>query len=466
MAERAIFSPYDQHIVGSVPISVREDAEKAIIRAQLAFEKTRRLPSHEKHRILRAIESGIAERREEFARGITDESGKPIRDARAEVDRAMLVFSLAADEARRQGGDLLPLDMNPASNGRIGLTKRFPIGLIAGITPFNFPLNLVAHKLAPAIAAGCPLILKPAEKTPLTALRLSDVVAESGLPKGAFSVLTPESPAETGEIMATDHRFAALSFTGADKIGWELKAKANHKKVILELGGNAAVIIEPDADLAFSVARCAVGSFANAGQVCISIQRIFIHDTFFQEWADAFVTAVSKLKTGDPHEETTDVGPMITESACQKALENIQIALQGGAKALLAGERLSPTLLTPTILTDTQPSMSVCADEAFAPIVVIERYHNFEEALRRVNESRFGLQAGIFTKSIGKIFQAFDVIEAGGIIGNDIPQYRVDNMPYGGVKDSGFGREGVRYAIEEMTELRLLALNLTAPEGS
>ena len=458
--QREIYSPFDGRVVGTAPVSGRAEAEQAIAAAHEAFAVTRRLPAHERHGILRAIYEGIGARKEEFARGITDEGGKPIRDARAEVDRAMLVFSLAADEARRQGGELLPLDMNPASNGRIGITRRFPLGPVAGIAPFNFPLNLVAHKLAPAIAAGCPLVLKPAEKTPLTALRLAEIVQESGLPEGAFSVLTPETPAEIGEMMATDERLPVLSFTGGDKVGWELKAKANKKRVLLELGGNAAVIVEPDADIDLSLARCAVGAFANAGQVCISVQRILIQRERFADWTERFVARVQKLQTGDPHDEKTDLGPLITETACQKAEDWINEALSGGAKALLRGERRGPTLLTPTILTDTAPTMKVCAEEAFAPLVVVEPYDSFEEALGKVNDSRFGLQAGVFTRDVAKLFHAFETLHVGGVIGNDVPQYRVDNMPYGGVKDSGFGREGVRYAIEEMTEIRLLALNL------
>ena len=457
---REIHSPFDGRIVGIAPVSVRADAERAIAAAHAAFPLIRALPAHERHRILRAIYDGIAARREEFARGITDEAGKPIRDARAEVDRAMLVFSLAADEARRQGGELLPLDMNPASNGRLGITRRFPIGPVAGIAPFNFPLNLVAHKVAPAIAAGCPIVLKPAEKTPLTALRLAEVVQASGLPDGAFSVLTPETPAEIGQMMATDERLPVLSFTGSDKVGWELKAQANKKKVLLELGGNAAVVVEPDADVDFSVARCLVGAFANAGQVCISVQRIFVQRDLFADWTARFVAGAQKLQTGDPHDEKIDVGPMITEAACQKADDWINEALSGGATALLRGERRGPTLLTPTILTNTHPQMKVCAEEAFAPLVIVEPYETFADALTKVNDSRFGLQAGVFTRDVGKLFHAFVALNVGGVIGNDVPQYRVDNMPYGGVNDSGFGREGVRYAIEEMTEIRLLALNL------
>lgn len=460
--KRPIRSPYDGHVVGEVPIHTVADAEQALANAAKAFSVTRALPAHERWRILRAIEDGIAAQREEFARSISDEGGKTIRDARVEVGRAELVFSLAAEETRRLGGEVLPLDLNAASNGRVGITRRFPLGVVAGITPFNFPLNLVAHKVAPALATGSPLILKPAEKTPLTSLLLEEVVRASGWPEGAFSVLTPETPAEIGELLATDERVRVFSFTGSARVGWPLKAKANHKKVLLELGGNAAVIVEPDADLEFAATRCTVGGFSNAGQVCISVQRIFVARSVFGAFLDTFLPKAAALKLGDPSEDTTDLGPMISEAACDEAVRRIETAIAGRAKALLRGERRGPTLLTPTVLTDTQPGMEVCAEEVFAPIVVVEPYDDFEAALAKANEGRYGLQTGIFTSDITRIFRAFETLEVGGVIVNDVPQYRVDNMPYGGEKDSGFGREGVRYAMEEMTAIRLLALNLAA----
>lgn len=456
---RNIVSPWDGRTVGVTSVSTLADAERAVAAAQEAFARTRALAAHERHAILRRIYDGLAARREEFAQGICDEAGKPIRDARGEVDRALLVFSLAADEARRLGGDVLPLDMNAASAGRVGITRRFPAGPVAALTPFNFPLNLVAHKIAPAIAAGCPVVLKPAEKTPLSALRLASLVHESGWPAGGFSVLTPESPAEIGNLLATDDRLRVLSFTGSDKVGWELKAKANRKRVLLELGGNAAVIVHEDADLAYSVARCVVGAFANAGQVCISVQRIFVHRPIWDSWTTRFLDGVRSLKTGDPSDESTDIGPMISAQAADKTESLIRDGITGGAKALLAGERRGPTVLSPTVLTGTSPEMAICRDEAFGPVVVIEPYDTFEEAIARANEGRFGLQAGVFTRDVGRLFQAFGTLEVGGVIANDVPQYRVDNMPYGGERDSGFGREGIAYAIEEMTELRLLALN-------
>jgi acyl-CoA reductase-like NAD-dependent aldehyde dehydrogenase len=462
---RAIVSPYDGREIGSVAISELADAEEALRLAQEAFAETRRLPSHVRHDILRHIEDGIAARREELARSISDEAGKPIREARVEVDRARLVFSLAADEARRfEGGEFLPLDLNPASQGRVGIARRFPAGPVAALTPFNFPLNLVAHKVAPALAAGCPIILKPAEKTPLTSLRLAEIVAETAWPAGAFSVLTPSTPQEIGNLLATDERIKVVSFTGSAQVGWELKAKANQKKVTLELGGNAAVVVHEDVpDLEYAVSRCVTGAFANAGQVCISVQRLFVHSSLFDEFTTRFADATSRLVIGDPADDATDIGPMISEAACSKVESWRDEAIASGAKALLLGSRRSgSTLLSPTILTDTVPTMAVNSEEVFAPLVVIERYDSFSSALARVNDSRYGLQAGVFTRDVSRLFEAFATLDVGGVIANDVPQYRVDNMPYGGVKDSGFGREGVRYAIEEMTELRLLALNLYA----
>ena len=458
---RPILSPYDGREVGRVTSTGEADTETALAAAHHAFGETRKLAAWQKHDILRFIEKAVGEERETLAQGITEESGKTIRDACAEVDRARLVFNLAAGEAQRLGGDVLPLDLNAASNGRMGLTKRFPTGVVGAITPFNFPLNLVAHKIAPAFAAGCPVVLKPAEKTPLTALRLAQIIQNSGWPKAGFSVLTPDNPQSVGAAFAQDERVAVLSFTGSDTVGWNLKQQANRKRVLLELGGNAAVIVEADADLDFASARCAGGAFANAGQVCISVQRILVQRSVWKPFISRFLERVKALRLGDPQNENTDLGPMISAQACEKTEDMVQAAFAGGAKKLLAGGRQSREnlLFSPIVLTNTTPDMAVWGDETFAPLVCIEPYDTFAEALRRVNDSRFGLQAGVFTQNIGRIFEAWETLRVGGVIANDVPQYRVDNMPYGGEKESGFGREGVRYAIEEMTELRLLALN-------
>ena len=452
---REVCSPWDGRVVGTVAVADAAAMDRAIACAADSFAQTRALSAAERHAILRDIHDRIAARREEFARGITDESGKTIRDARAEVDRALLVFSLAADEARHQGGELLPLDLNPASQGRWGITRRFPCGPVGAITPFNFPLNLVAHKVAPALAVGNPVVLKPAEKTPLTALRLAEVIHETAWPKGAFSALV--TAPELGGVFATDDRIKALSFTGSARVGWALKEKATRKRVTLELGGNAAVIVHGDADIEDAVTRCVPGAFANAGQVCISVQRIYVHRPVWEQFNHAFVEKASQLKRGDPGRETTDLGPMITEEAADRAENRANAALQAGAKILLVVQR-SGALLGPIALTNTRPDMAVVCEEVFAPIVALEPYDDFADALRQVNDSPFGLQAGVFTRDMGRIWQAFETLTVGGVIANDVPQYRVDNMPYGGEKDSGFGREGVRYAMDEMTELRLLAL--------
>ncbi len=462
---RAVIRPYDGRQVGRVAVGTVDDARRAINAAHDALSPTAVPPAHARHTILCEIEQGLRDRREELARGIVDEAGKTIRDARTEVDRAALVFSLAADEARRAtGGDVLPLDLNPASNGRIGLTRRFPAGVVGAITPFNFPLNLVAHKVAPAIAAGCPLVLKPAERTSLTALRLAEIIARTDLPPGAFNVVTPPEPQSVADLFVEDDRVRVLSFTGSDKIGWGLRARAPRKRVLLELGGNAAVVIGDDygdaAGRAHSVARCVAGSFANAGQVCISVQRIFVPRAFFAEWTARFVEETQKLIVGDPHDDATDIGPLITPHARAAAQALVDEAIAGGATTLLRGEETGRANLSPTILTNVSPAARVVTDEAFAPVVVVEPYDDWAEALSCVNQSRFGLQAGVFTRDINRIFQAFATLEVGGVIANDTPQYRMDNMPYGGEKDSGMGREGVRYAIEEMTCIRLLALNL------
>ncbi|HVK02309.1 MAG TPA: aldehyde dehydrogenase family protein [Armatimonadaceae bacterium] len=457
---RTIASPFDGTPVGSVSVSDADDARDALRAAHESFAATRRLSSDARHRILRAVHDGIAARREEFARGITAEAGKPIRDARAEVDRALLVFSLAADEARRIGGEILPLDLNAASAGRQGFVRRFPVGPVAAVTPFNFPLNLVAHKVAPAIAAGCPVVLKPAESTPITALRLAEVVDETEWPKGAFSVLTPEQPEETVDAMLADDRLPVFSFTGSARVGWALKARAAKKRVTLELGGNAGVIVHEDAPLEYAVQRCVTGAFANAGQVCISVQRVFVHRPVWERFRDPFVAAAARLRVGDPSDEATDVGPMIRPSAREKTLEVLAEAERAGAQFLLRGEPTGESLLGPTVLTGVAPDLAVCREEVFAPVVVLEPYDDFEEALARVDDSPYGLQAGVFTRDVGRLFRAWERLEVGGVIANDVPQYRVDNMPYGGEKGSGFGREGVRYAIEEMTQVRLLVLNL------
>lgn len=450
-------SPYDGSVLGTVHRAAATHAEAAIRAAQHAFETTRKMSSYERQRILRAISDGIAENRDEFATLMALEAGKPIRTARAEVDRAIFTFAVAAEEATRIGGEWLPLDLQASTEGRGGIVRRFPLGPVLGITPFNFPLNLVAHKVAPAIAAGCTMVLKPAPQTPLCALRLAEIVESAGLPEGALNVL-PMSNADA-ERLVGDDQLKLLSFTGSAAVGWSLKAKAGKKKVVLELGGNAAVIVHSDANVDEAAAKCVQGGFSYAGQSCISVQRIFVQREIEPQFTEKLVAGVHKLKTGDPLDESTDVGPMIDEAAAKRAAEWIDEAVAGGAQLLCGGKRHG-TLLEPAVLTHTKERMKVQCQEVFAPVVVVEPYDDFDEAIRRVNDSAYGLQAGVFTSDARLLFRAFEQIEVGGVIANDMSSFRIDHMPYGGVKDSGMGREGLRYSIEEMTEPRLLVLNL------
>jgi len=449
---------YDHAVLGRVALAGSAEMDRAIAAASAAFPAMKALTAAQRYEILTVIATSIEARKEEFARSISDECGKPIRDARTEVERATLVFSLSAEATRQPYGELLPLDLTAATAGRLAITRRFPAGPVGAITPFNFPLNLAVHKIGPAIAAGCPIVLKPAEKTPLTALLLAEVIDKTALPKGAFNVVVARDPA-LGELLATDPRIKVLSFTGAAGVGWRLKSLANRKRVTLELGGNAGVIVHQDADIARAVSRCITGAFGYAGQICISVQRIYVHRPIWDEFVPQLVAGAQTLVPGDPADDATTFVPMITEAAAEAAEARVRTALDQGAKALLFGERDGATL-GPTILTNTTPEMAVCAEEVFAPIVVVEPYDDFADALDMVNAGSYGLQAGVFTQDIGRLFQAFSALEVGGVIGNDIPTFRADSMPYGGEKDSGFGREGVRYAIEEMTEPRILALAL------
>jgi len=432
-----------------------EQYEEAVTAAVGAFEQTRVLPAYERGRALREISAGIKARREELAHVMSLEAGKPIRDALVEVDRATLTFRIGAEEAERMYGEVIPLDLMASSKGRVGITRRFPIGPIAGISPFNFPLNLAAHKLAPAIAAGCSIVLKPPSKDPLTMLTVGEIVDSVGLPPGAVSIL-PMSR-ELGDRMVADERFKLLSFTGSPSVGWRMKERAGKKKVVLELGGNAGVIVDKSADLDWAVKRCLAGAFAYAGQVCISVQRMYIHDDVREAFLEKFLAGVTNLKVGNPIEPITDVGPMVDEAAAGRTQRWVDEAVALGGK-VLAGGHANGTFFEPTVLTDVPTTAQVCSNEAFAPLVVVFGFTDFEDAIRQVNDSFFGLQTGVFTNDLGHAWQAFGELEVGGVIVNDIPTYRIDHMPYGGVKDSGLGREGLRWSIEDMTELRILVL--------
>ena len=451
-----IYSPGTRQRAGVTYRATAADAEAAIQAAARAFEITRRMGGYERQRVLRAISSGIEKDKEELARVMALEAGKPIKTARIEVERAIFTFSVAAEEAVRVGGEYLPLDWQASTAGRWGIVRRFPLGPIAAITPFNFPINLVAHKLAPAIAAGCTIVLKPAPQTPLTALRLAQIIEQAGWPAGALNVL-PLTNEDAG-ILVSDDRLKLLSFTGSTAVGWALKQKAGKKRVVLELGGNAGVVICADANLEYAADRCVMGGFGYAGQSCISVQRILVEESAYAKFLAALVSGVQKLKVGNVLDESTDVGPLISEEAARRVMQWIEEALRDGAKIACGGHR-NGALVTPTVLTNTKPNMRVNCMEIFGPVVTVEKFSDYEESLNTLNRSEFGLQAGVFTRDFKRITRAFETLEVGGLMIGEVPAFRIDHMPYGGAKDSGLGREGLRYAIEEMTEPRLLAVN-------
>ncbi len=452
-----VLSPYDHSVVGEARRGSSTHAEAAVVAAQRAFEITKKSGSYERQRILRAISEGIESRREEFSRVMSEEAGKPIKTSRVEVDRAIFTFAVAAEEATRIGGEWLPLDWQASTAGRAGIVRRFPLGPIFAITPFNFPLNLVAHKVAPAIAAGCTVVLKPAPQTPFCSLLLAEVVASAGLPAGAFNVLPLAN--DIAEKLVSDDRLKMLTFTGSGKVGWALKQKSGKKKVTLELGGNAGVIVHSDADVPYAAERCVAGGFGYSGQTCISVQRIYVQRSVQDQFLTALVTGVKKLKMGNPADESTDVGPLISEDAARRTENWINEAVAGGAKIETGGKRTG-SMVEPTVLTHTRAEMKVSCEEVFAPVVTVEPYDDFADAVRMVNASPNGLQAGVFTRDVKLLFEAFENLEVGGVMAGDTSSFRIDHMPYGGVKDSGIGREGLRYAIEEMTEPRLLVLNI------
>ena len=429
--------------------------EEAVEAAVAAFEVTRTLPAYERGRILREVSAGIKARREELGRLIALEAGKPIRDALVEVDRATLTFRLGAEEAERMTGELIPLDLLPSSKDRIGITRRFPIGPIAAISPFNFPLNLAAHKVAPAIATGNPIVLKPPSKDPLTMLAVAEIIEAAGAPAGSVSILPMTR--ELGDRMVADPRFKLLTFTGSPSVGWRMKERAGKKKVVLELGGNAGVIVDQTANLDWAVKRSLVGAYAYAGQVCISVQRMFVHEDVWDEFMGRFVDGARALKVGDPLDPTTDLGPMVDAAAAGRTQRWVDEAVALGGK-LLVGGVADGTFFPPTVLTDVPVTAQVCSNEAFAPLVVAFPFRDLDDAIARVNDSMFGLQTGVFTNDLAGAWRAFAELEVGGVIVNDIPTYRIDHMPYGGVKDSGQGREGLRWSIEDMTELRIMVL--------
>lgn len=457
----AIVSPHDGRLVGKVCWAGEKQMEAAIVAATTAFARTRALPACERSAMLQAVVRGLQKARQQFVKTIVDEAGKPVTYAEGEVERCILTFTIAAEEAKRIGGEVIPLDISPTAAGRTGITRRFPLGPIAAITPFNFPLNLVAHKVAPALAAGNTVIVRPSPKTPITSLMLGRICTEAGIPRGAVNVVP--SSVEVAQKLVTDERIKRITFTGSDAVGWELKNKCGKKKITLELGGNAAVIVHGDSELDFAAERIGIGSFAYAGQVCISVQRIYVEESILASFKRRFLKAIrEKVRVGDPRKRSTVVGPVIDSGSADRIMEWIREAKREGARAICGGRRTG-NIIAPTVLTNVDPCMRISCREAFGPVVTLSPYGDFEEALKEVNNSVYGLQAGVFTRDIGRIHRAFSELDVGGVIINDYPTFRVDNMPYGGVKNSGLGREGVKYAIEEMTELKLLVLPGSSP---
>lgn len=452
-----VYSPFTGERLGTTYLANASQIEAAIERASQVSPLMAELPSYRRAEILLKVAAGIRYRAEELVRLIASEVGKPIKTARIEVERAQQTFTIAAEESKRIEGQLLPVDIDTASENRLAIVRRFPIGVVSAITPFNFPLNLVAHKLAPAFAAGNTVILKPAPQAPLTAITLAEIFAEAGLPEGALSVVACQN--DVASQLVTDQRVKMLSFTGSALVGWQLKKMAYDKRVLLELGGNAAVAIHSDADLDLAASRSVMGSFAYSGQVCISVQRIYVHQPVYEQFLEKFLWLTKELKTGSPLNEETDVAPMISEAEAMRIEGWVKQAVDGGAEVLLGGHRHG-AFFEPTIIRDVDPKLPLCSKEAFAPVVVVGSYNSFDEALSLIDNSEYGLQAGIFTRDIEAIFKAYKKLSVGGLIVGDIPTYRVDNMPYGGMKQSGMGREGIKYAMEEMMEIKTLILRL------
>jgi glyceraldehyde-3-phosphate dehydrogenase (NADP+) len=450
-----IKNPYDGSVVGEVCVATDADMDDAIAAADDAFEVTRRMPTHERIRILSGAADGLERRADEVADLISRESGKPIRYSRGEVTRAVLTFRLGAAEATRPTGEVLPIDLEARAEGRLCLHAQVPRGPVAAISPFNFPLNLIAHKLSPAIAIGASTVLKPPPQCPLTGFLLAEILEDAGLPPGALNVL--HCSPSTAQRMVEDDRLKVLSFTGSDVVGWKLKALAGRKQVLLELGGNAPCVVDEGTDLDDCLPAITAGAWAHAGQVCIKVQRVFVHRSLFGEFLERFVAEARAVVCGDPLDEATVVGPMIEPVHVERVLAWVAEARAAGAEMHCGGEARGQIVL-PTVLTNVGRDQRVCKDEVFGPVTVLEPFDRFGEALTACNAGRFGLQAGVFTKDLGRALQAFRELDYGGVLINDVPTFRVDNFPYGGTKDSGFGREGIRFAMNEMSEPKLLVM--------
>ena len=450
-------NPYNGDLVAEICVAGAKEIGEALDLAARTFEETRHTAPIDRSRLLRRISETIGQRADQFVDLLVSEAGKPVTLAKAEVQRAQSTFELAAAAALEPNGHPIEMGATPAGAGHSGLARRFPLGVILGITPFNFPLNLVAHKVAPCLATGNTMILKPAMKTPLCSLLLGEVLAECGAPAGQVAFLPFGHEHVDG--LLRDPRVKMLSFTGGVDVGWQLKAKAVKQKVTLELGGNAACVVEADSDWRHHAAKMAVGAFAYAGQSCISVQRIFVQESVYGEFKDAFLAAVrEKAVAGDPRDAKTLVGPMITKAALDNVVRWVKEAEARGAK-LLTPVKVDGQILHPVVLENVPRDAAITCEEAFAPVVVLAPYKSFADGLAAVNDSKFGLQAGVFTPDLAKAYQAYDALEVGGVLINQVPTFRTENMPYGGVKDSGFGREGVRYAMEDMTEIKSLVIN-------
>lgn len=456
----AVTDKYTGEVATHVAMASSEDIDRAIAAAVDAAEPMRQMAPYERKAILNHCVSRFTERAEELAQALCIEAGKPIKDSRGEVSRLIDTFEIAAEESVRINGEIPNLEISARAKGYRGFVQKVPIGPCSFISPFNFPLNLAAHKVAPALAVGCPFVLKPASRTPIGALVIGEILAETDLPAGAFSILPCRR--DGADLFTTDERLKLLSFTGSPGVGWDLKARAGKKPVILELGGNAACIVDEDADIDDAVVRLVIGAFYQSGQSCIGVQRILVHDAVYDELKTKLVAASKCLIAGDPKNEDTFIGPMISEGEAERLHGWVQEAVQSGGKLLCGGER-DGAMLQATLLEEVPAGQTVCTEEAFGPVAVLNRFSSFDDALAQVNDSKFGLQAGIFTRDWYKIQKAWDTLEVGGVVIGDVPSWRVDNMPYGGVKDSGLGREGIRYAMADMTEERLLVIR--TPQG-
>jgi acyl-CoA reductase-like NAD-dependent aldehyde dehydrogenase len=454
-ADLEVTDKYTGKVVTRVALADAKAIDQGIAAAVEATEPMRQLRPYERQAILQHCVKRFQERSDELAELLCLEAGKPIRDSRGEVSRLIDTFRFAAEESVRITGEVLNLEISPRVRGYRGMVQYVPIGPCSFISPFNFPLNLAAHKIAPALAVGCPFVLKPASRTPLGAIVIGEILSETDLPPGAFSILPCHR--EGADLFTTDERLKLLSFTGSPAVGWDLKARAGKKKVVLELGGNAACVVDADADIADAVDRMIVGAFYQSGQSCISVQRILVHESVYDQFKQRLIEKTKSLVSGDPKNEDTFIGPMIDEKEAKRLEEWIKSAVAAGGKLLCGGKR-DGVILEATLLEDVPKDQTLCTNEAFGPVAVLSRFKDFDAALDEVNDSVFGLQAGIFTRDIYKVQKAWDRLEVGGVIIGDVPSWRVDNMPYGGVKDSGLGREGIRYAMHDMTEERLLVI--------